>query len=202
MQALQTFSVRLGLILKCSSPSYDRIAEVEELSCELAEFVMEGSMRKESIGNSSMEPLHHEYSETIPPGLEARNAFLARENDSLRSQLTILSRKPQEDPTTGPPLVEDLSEEVDEEARRIRRKIEVIKQALIDKQGIIDDMRISHVAQIRRINSINREEVDSLRVSLGDITAMLEKWRDAFSEEIKRCPHEEDKCPDPFKMYS
>lgn len=193
-QAFETFSVRLKLLLKCSSPSYDRIAEVEELSCELAEFVMEGSMSQESIANSSREDLYHGDSDAISHGPVSRHAFLARENDSLRSQSSIFARKPQVDPTTGPPLVEDVSEEVDEEARRIRQKIDLMKQALIEKQGVIDEMRKSHAAQIRRLNTINKEEVDSLRVSLENITGTLEKWQSAFSEEIKGSPHEEDQC--------
>ena len=144
---------------------------VKDLSEELDDFVRENCMSRH--GDDTMVAEAYQAIKKLFDRSEEDRLKLQRDNEEL------LKRAARRQLRTD-------HESTDEEASRIRTRIDMLKQDLIAKQVLIEQLRTTQESQIRRLEAINREEVQGLRESLSLANRHIDKWKSMYSEDVSR----------------
>jgi hypothetical protein len=74
----------------------------------------------------------------------------------------------------------------EEEAEQIRRSIVSLKNELVKKKCMIDELKRAYESQIHTMESVNREEVRNLREALAKASAHSDKWKSMYLADVPR----------------
>jgi len=152
------------------------VLHVKELSEELNNFVVQTCMtRKDDV--EFISDAYHSIKKLFDRSEEERLSIEAERNELLRrlAGMTSPCKESQED-----------AETYEEEAERILRSIVNLRDDIVKKQRLIDELKQVHQLQLNKIESINREEVRNLREALANATAHSDKWKSMYLADVTR----------------
>jgi hypothetical protein len=182
-RSIEEFSIRLDFILNCIATPSNCLTEVKVLNQELVEFVESFCIGKTPVSRGSDSNLMGRLIET-----EERLSFLLEDHEKLRESLSNSKRSSPADRNLACRTI--TPEDPEEEASNIRLRIDMMKQDLIEKHIIIEEMRRSHESQLRKLDSVNREEVNLLREAVAALTQNIDNWKNIYTDDISRLREE------------
>ena len=110
---------------------------------------------------------------------EQKRVALCRENEELKEELAKLNMPIRPIKTIN--LRYTIS---DDNTTALNRQISALDQELIAKEKQVESIRVSHEAQLKRLEELNREEVQSLRTALSSSLSSVDKWKVMYSDDI------------------
>ena len=189
--SMEQFSVRLDFILKCTILPTSCLLDVRDFNDDLSAFVQHHCLDRTSPGPDPATDQSFCRMRDALTESEIACARLKKQNDSLQSSISLMrlssvrSQTPNRFRTAS-------AEEAEGEARRMRSRIDTMKTEICEKQTMIDEMRQNHEAQLKRLEEVNREEVDTLRDALTSTSKSLDKWKNIYADDIARLRDEMD----------
>ena len=196
-RSVEEFSIRLDFILNCATTPNACMGEIQAFNEEFSGFVREECLSDDTDWSQPSAGMAYDRMREALNKSEERCGALAGENEALRDQISDIkvnieksrmdrprtpfrkisaSRSPLEDP--------------EEEATRIRKRIDLMKQDLIEKQSTIEEMRSTHDAQVKKLDKMNREEINAMRDALSALGNSLEKWKTLYADDMARLREE------------
>lgn len=152
------------------------VLHVKELSEELSSFVSDTSTMHGDDGNV-MSDAYLSIKKLFDRSEDERSLLELERNELLRKLAGV---------NPSIPGNGNEPDDYEDEAARIRSKIVTLKQELVVKQCLINELVRTHDMQIRRIESVNREEVRSLREALTHASEHSDKWKSMYMEDVPR----------------
>ena len=112
---------------------------------------------------------------------EKKRSTLLRDNDILKAHVEDLK---QTSASRTPRTVVIRPTAREESISKLTERIESLNREVLDKEEIIEHLGACHDAQIRKIEELNVEEVDSLRHALSVSLHSVDKWKAMYTEDI------------------
>jgi hypothetical protein len=150
---------------------------VKELSEELESFVRNDCMNRHD-DSCVMTEAYQSIKKLFDRSEEERSRLQAEKDNLLRAF------------AKSGPVGSSSGYETDDEAERIKSRIAVLKEDLIAKHVTIEELKYQHATQIRKLESLNRDEVTGLREALSITSKHLDKWKSVYSEDVTRLQEE------------
>ena len=151
------------------------VLHVKELNDELNNFVLHSCMsRNDDVDVVS--DAYHSIKKLFDRSEEERLLVESERNELLRTLAGMTVQMGSNEAT----------DTFEEEAEQIRRSIVGLKNELIKKKSMIDDIKRAYEAQIHTMESVNREEVRNLRDALAKASAHSDKWKSMYLADVPR----------------
>lgn len=176
LQALVEFSARLDLFLKRGNTLPAFHTDLLQLSDDMRYVI-----RSETAQCDEIELF--ECRRTLTESRRRCNELL-RENASLRA-----ARASPNDFKGGnglSPVSTRADSEEEEDSSWIRDRIRLLKRNLAERNSKMEELQCTHEAEVKKIESLHKREVQSLRDALASTTRILERWKSIYSDDVSR----------------
>ena len=157
------------------------ISNIRELSDELESFVRENCMSRHEDG-SVISEAYQSIKKLFDRSEEDRIRLQAEKDDLMKAFANVTRSAGCESSNVG--------YDTDDEGERIRSKISSLKEDVISKQITIEELKYQHQVHVRKLETLNKDEVHGLREALSITSKHLDKWKAVYTEDITRLQEE------------